>query len=243
MARIPTNQRHILWAAYLASLLTLLVIAAQPPVEISLLATSGTLLLWIWLARKHQLCIDRETPYLSPEHPHLLHSARQAAGTRLQENIQQSFTPANASLEQITGIIDDGTQKLQQSFANIASKSTRQLEQLHTLLHRLENDSVENNDESIEHLVHTTQEIHRDISSAITAMQFEDATTQIALYLKEQLKIMQASMEIVQQELRTDSDMLQCLQQIEQRLQNQQAKRPRQTVSAKDMQEGEIDLF
>lgn len=87
------------------------------------------------------------------------------------------------------------------------------------------------------------REIHQDVSTAVMAMQFEDSATQIAHYIQAQLQNAQTTMEILQQELLADIDITQCLQQIEQRLKEQQSAETHQAVTANNMQVGDIDLF
>jgi hypothetical protein len=87
------------------------------------------------------------------------------------------------------------------------------------------------------------KEIHQNVSTAVMAMQFEDSATQIAHYIQEQLESAKTSMEIMQQELLADTDAIQCLKNMEQRLTEQQSAEVHQAVTAKNMQEGDIDLF
>ncbi len=382
------------WAAYLASFVTLAVIATDMPVSVSLLAAVVTLGLWAWLVQ-HNISSTANTFSQTAVNTSVAQEVRTAAGTRLQENMQQHLLPARTSLEQVTGIISDGTHLLQESFTGLVSKSDQQLEQLNTMLTQLkggdldstnltmenfareidstlgsfvdlmvkisvknvaaadkvqdmvhEMDSVfellsqvhkladqtnllalnaaieaaragdagrgfavvadevrnlsissqklnncireqtagtkallidisqiveemasldmnnalatkDNMDNMLKELVEANQcisdtidstsliakEIQKDVSSAITAMQFEDSAAQIVHYVQEQLQAMDTTTNIVVQELIANNDIEQCLQQIDIKLQEHLAAGPRATVTAQNMQEGEIDLF
>jgi len=85
--------------------------------------------------------------------------------------------------------------------------------------------------------------IQQDVSSAVTAMQFEDSTIQIVHYVQEQLQAMDTTTDIVVRELLANSDIVQCLQEIDKKLQTHLASNPHQAVTAKNMQAGEVDLF
>ena len=388
----PSAPAH--WAAYLASFVTLAVIATDMPVSVSLLAAVVTLGLWAWLVQ-HNISSTANTFSQTAVNTSVAQEVRTAAGTRLQENMQQHLLPARTSLEQVTGIISDGTHLLQESFTGLVSKSDQQLEQLNTMLTQLkggdldstnltmenfareidstlgsfvdlmvkisvknvaaadkvqdmvhEMDSVfellsqvhkladqtnllalnaaieaaragdagrgfavvadevrnlsissqklnncireqtagtkallidisqiveemasldmnnalatkDNMDSMLKELVEANQcisdtidstsliakEIQKDVSSAITAMQFEDSAAQIVHYVQEQLQAMDTTTNIVAQELSANNDIEQCLQQIDIKLQEHLAAGPRATVTAQNMQEGEIDLF
>jgi len=381
---LPKSPLH--WVAYLASIITITATAAGVSTTICLLVTTVTLVLWAWLMTK-QSAPALESTFIEADSQNL-HSARRATSERLQENVQHFFTPANSSLDQMSGVITDGTQLLQQSFANLSSKSEQQLEHLNTMLSQLQDGGIEhfaretdatlsgfvtlitkisvknvaaadkvedmveemdsvfdllgqvhkladqtnllalnaaieaaragdagrgfavvadevrslsvssqelnerirtqttdtkillsdiaqivdemasldmtsalqakdNMDNMLKELVGVNhcisdtvgtsnliaKEIHQDVSTAVTAMQFEDSATQIAQFIQEHLHAMQTSMEIMQQEFNADTDMLHCLQQIDARLQDQQTTTIHQAVTAKNMQPGEIDLF
>jgi len=386
---IPATPLH--WVACLASFVTLVVVATGISTSISLPVTIATLIFWAWLSQRNVSGPPEQTPVDDPA----IQTVRTAAGTQLQENMQQHLQPATTSLEQVTGIISDGTHLLQESFTGLVLKSDRQLEQLNTMLTQLkggnldsddltmecfareidttlssfvdlmikisvknvaaadkvqdmvhEMDSVfellrqvhkladqtnllalnaaieaaragdagrgfavvadevrnlsitsqklndcireqtagtktllidisqiveemasldmsnalatkDNMDNMLKELVEANQcisdtidstsliakEIQKDVSGAITAMQFEDSARQIVHYVQEQLLAMDTTTSIVTEELLADNDIVQCLQQIDQKLQTHLAAGPRQTVSAQNMQEGEIDLF
>jgi len=97
--------------------------------------------------------------------------------------------------------------------------------------------------DTIDSTSQTAKEIQNDVSTAVTAMQFEDSARQIVQYVQEQLQAIDTSTNIVTQELLANSDIVQCFQQIDKKLQTHLAASPRPTVTAKNMQEGEIDLF
>ncbi len=386
---IPATPAHR--AACLASLVTLAAIATGMSTAISLPVATATLVLWAWLNQRNA----SSPPVQTPSNISTIQKARTAAGTRLRENMQQHLLPATTSLEQVTGIINDGTHLLQESFTGLAAKSDQQLEQLNTMLTQLkggdlnsdeltmerfaheidatlnsfvelvvkisvknvaaadkvqdmvhEMDSVfellsqvhkladqtnllalnaaieaaragdagrgfavvadevrnlsissqklnnrireqtastktllidisqiveemasldmnnalatkDNMDNMLKELVEanqyisdtidntslTAKEIQRDVSSAITAMQFEDSATQIVHYIQEQLQAIDTTTNIVAQELLADNDIVQSLQEIDKKLQTHSVAGPRPTVSAQNMQEGEIDLF
>jgi len=386
--RIPATPGH--QVALLASLVTLALIATDTSIVISFPVATVTLVLWAWLNRR-----NTSLPAQPPLDASAIQAARTTAGMKLQENMQQYLQPATTSLEQVTGIISDGTQLLQESFTGLATKSDRQLEQLNTMLTQLkggdldsddltmecfareidgtlssfvdlmvkisvknvaaadkvqdmvrEMDSVfellsqvhkladqtnllalnaaieaaragdagrgfavvadevrnlsissqklndcireqtagtktllidisqiveemasldmnnalatkDNMDSMLKELVEANRcisdtidstsliakEIQKDVSSAVTAMQFEDSARQIAHYVQEQLQAIDTTTNIITQELLADNDIVQCFQQIDTKLQAHQTSAPRQTVSARNMQEGEIDLF
>ena len=87
------------------------------------------------------------------------------------------------------------------------------------------------------------KEIHQNVSTAVMAMQFEDSATQISSYIQSQLDNAKDSMQIMQQELLADTEITECLQRIEQRLQQLQTAEVHQAVTAKNMDAGDIDLF
>jgi len=87
------------------------------------------------------------------------------------------------------------------------------------------------------------KEIQQDVSSAVTAMQFEDSAVQIVHYVQEQLQAMDTTTDIVARELLANSDIVQCLQEIDKKLQTHLTSNPHQAVTAKNMQAGEVDLF
>jgi len=87
------------------------------------------------------------------------------------------------------------------------------------------------------------KEIQQDVSNAVTAMQFEDSAVQIVHYVQEQLQAMDTTTDIVARELLANSDIVQCLQEIDKKLQTHLASNPHQAVTAKNMQAGEVDLF
>ncbi|MCF6257441.1 MAG: methyl-accepting chemotaxis protein [Gammaproteobacteria bacterium] len=97
--------------------------------------------------------------------------------------------------------------------------------------------------DTIDSTSQTAKEIQNDVSTAVTAMQFEDSARQIVQYVQEQLQAIDTSTNIVAQELLANSDIVQCFQQIDKKLQTHLAASPRPTVTAQNMQEGEIDLF
>jgi len=97
--------------------------------------------------------------------------------------------------------------------------------------------------DTIDSTSQTAKEIQNDVSSAVTAMQFEDSARQIVQYVQEQLQAMDTTTNIVVQELLANNDDMHCFQQIDKKLQTHLASRPRSTVTAQNMQEGEIDLF
>jgi methyl-accepting chemotaxis protein len=132
-----TAARSQRWAAYLASLITLAIIAANPSPIISLPVTTLTLLLWAWLVK--QAMHNTQAEPTGPDE-HALHAARHATGARLQENLQRHLTPANESLTQMAAVVTDGTKLLQQSFNDITSKSELQLDQLNIMLAKLKGD-------------------------------------------------------------------------------------------------------
>ncbi len=386
---MPATPVH--WAACLASFVTLIIIAADISTAISLPVATATLVIWAWLNQRN----TPSQPEQTPSNTSLMQTARIAAGAQLQENMQQHLQPAATSLEQVTGIISDGTHLLQESFTGLVTKSDQQLEQLNTMLTQLkggdldsnnltmenfareidstlssfvelmikisvknvaaadkvqdmvrEMDSVfellsqvhkladqtnllalnaaieaaragdagrgfavvadevrnlsissqklndcireqtagtktllidiskiveemasldmnnalatkDNMDNMLKELVEanqcisdtidstsqTAKEIQNDVSTAVTAMQFEDSARQIVQYVQEQLQAIDTSTNIVTQELLANSDIVQCFQQIDKKLQTHLAASPRPTVTAKNMQEGEIDLF
>jgi len=386
---IPTSSAR--WVAYLASIVTLAIIATDISTAIKLSVTTVTLIFWAWLNQRNTPSLPVKTLITTPP----TQAARIAAGTRLQENMQQHLQSATTSLEQVTGIISDGTHLLQESFTGLVTKSDQQLEQLNTMLTQLKGGDIDSNNltmenfareidstlssfvelmvkisvknvaaaDKVQDMVHemdsvfellsqvhkladqtnllalnaaieaaragdagrgfavvadevrnlsissqklndcireqtagtktllidisqiveemasldmnnalatkdnmdnmlkelveanqcisdtidstsqTAKEIQNDVSSAVTAMQFEDSARQIVQYVQEQLQAMDITTNIVAQELLADNDTMQCFQQIDKKLQTHLASSPRPTVTAKNMQEGEIDLF
>ncbi len=386
---IPDTPVH--WVAYLASIVMLSTIAADISTAISLSAAIVTLIFWAWLNQKNSPSLPVETLMDTTS----IQAARITAGTRLQENMQQHLQPATTSLEQVTGIISDGTHLLQESFTGLVTKSDQQLEQLNTMLAQLKGGDIDNNNltmenfareidstlssfvelmvkisvknvaaaDKVQDMVHemdsvfellsqvhkladqtnllalnaaieaaragdagrgfavvadevrnlsissqklndcireqtagtktllidiskiveemasldmnnalatkdnmdnmlkelveanqcisdtidstsqTAKEIQNDVSSAVTAMQFEDSARQIVQYVQEQLQAMDTTTSIVAQELLANNDIVQCFQQMDKKLQTHLAASPRPTVTAQNMQEGEIDLF
>ncbi len=386
---IPATPAH--WVACLASLVTLAIIATGISTAISLPATTATLLFWAWLNQRNTSSHPEQTPLnISPSQ-----TARTAAGAQLQENMQQHLQPATTSLEQVAGIISDGTHLLQESFTGLVTKSDQQLEQLNTMLTQLKGGDLNSNNltmenfareidstlssfvelmvkisvknvaaaDKVQDMVHemdsvfellsqvhkladqtnllalnaaieaaragdagrgfavvadevrnlsissqklndcireqtagtktllidisqiveemasldmnnalatkdnmdnmlkelmeanqcisdtinltstTAKEIQNDVSTAVTAMQFEDSARQIVQYVQEQLQAMDTTTNIVAQELIANNDIVQCFQQIDKKLQTHLASSPRPTVTAQNMREGEIDLF
>ncbi len=386
---IPVTRVHGI--AYLASFVMLAVIATGMSTTISLPITVFTLLLWGWLGQ-HNIF---DAPIQTCQNTSDIQAARIIAGTQLQENIRQHVQPATASLDQVTGIISDGTHLLQESFTGLVDKSDRQLEQLNVMLAQLKGGDLDSDDLTMERFAHeidatlssfvdlmikisvknvaaadkvqdmvhemdsvfellsqvhkladqtnllalnaaieaaragdagrgfavvadevrnlsiTSQklndcireqtagtktllidisqiveemasldmsnalatkdnmdsmlkelveanqcisdtidstsliakEIQKDVSSAVTAMQFEDSARQIVHYVQKQLQAMDTTTNIVASELLASNDIMLCLQQIDEKLQTHLASIPHQAVSAKNMQEGEIDLF
>ncbi len=386
---IPATAAH--WVACLASIVTLSIIATDISTTISLSVATVTLVFWVWLNRCNATSLPVETLIDTSS----IQAARITAGTQLQKNMQQYFQPTATSLEQITGIISDGTHLLQESFTGLVTKSDQQLEQLNTMLVQLKGGDIDNNSltmenfareidstlssfvelmikvsvknvaaaDKVQDMVHemdsvfellsqvhkladqtnllalnaaieaaragdagrgfavvadevrnlsissqklndcireqtagtktllidisqiveemasldmnnalatkdnmdnmlkelveanqcisdtidrtstTAKEIQNDVSTAVTAMQFEDSARQIVQYVQEQLQAMDTTTNIVAQELLADNDIVQCFQQIDKKLQTHLTSSPRPTVTAKNMQEGEIDLF
>ncbi len=386
---MPATPVH--WVACLASFVTLSIITADISTAISLPVATATLVFWAWLNQRNTPNQPVQTP-LNTSH---IQTARTAAGAQLQENMQQHLQPAATSLEQVTGIISDGTHLLQESFTGLVTKSDQQLEQLNTMLTQLKGGNLDSNNLTMENFareidstlssfvelmikisvknvaaadkvqdmvremdsvfellsqVHkladqtnllalnaaieaaragdagrgfavvadevrnlsissqklndcireqtagtktllidiskiveemasldmnnalatkdnmdnmlkelveanqcisdtinstsqTAKEIQNDVSTAVTAMQFEDSARQIVQYVQEQLQAMDTTTSIVAQELLAKNDIVQCFQQIDKKLQTHLAASPRPTVTAKNMQEGEIDLF
>ncbi len=386
---MPATPIH--WVACLASFVTLIIIAADISTAISLPMATATLVLWAWLNQRN----TPSQPVQTPLNTSPTQTARIAAGAQLQKNMQQHLQPAATSLEQVTGIISDGTHLLQESFTGLVTKSDQQLEQLNTMLTQLKGGDLDSNNLTIESFaleidstlnsfvelmikisvknvaaadkvqdmvnemdsvfellsqVHkladqtnllalnaaieaaragdagrgfavvadevrnlsissqklnncireqtagtkalltdiskiveemasldmnnaletkdnmnnmlkelmeanqcisdtidstsqTAKEIQNDVSTAVTAMQFEDSARQIVQYVQEQLQAIDTSTNIVAQELLSNNDIVQCFQQIDKKLQTHLTANPRPTVTAKNMQEGEIDLF
>ncbi len=252
MKLMSTTPAH--WAAYLASLTTLVVIVARMPTVISVIATATTFALWAWLTHGSRQDAGQQIYTSDPLNTQEIKTARTAVGMRLQKDIHQHLMPATNSLQQMSDVVSDGSRRLLLSFTDLNRKSGQQLTLLNALLTRLKEGHKKNDSLSMEDFVREVdtaldntsliaREIQQDVSNAVTAMQFEDSANQIAQYTQVQLQALHTTMDIIRQELLDDTDIIECLDRIDHQLQSQQAVEVRQVVTAVDMRKGEIDLF
>ncbi|VAX01408.1 PUTATIVE MCP-DOMAIN SIGNAL TRANSDUCTION PROTEIN, partial [hydrothermal vent metagenome] len=151
------------WIACLASFMTLAIIAAGISTAVTLPVAAATLIFWAWL----NLCNTSRPPVQTPLNTSSVQTARTAAGTQLQENMQQHLQPATTSLEQVAGIISDGTHLLQESFTGLVTKSDQQLEQLNTMLTQLKGGDLDSNNLTMENFA---REIDSTLSSFVELM-------------------------------------------------------------------------
>ena len=97
--------------------------------------------------------------------------------------------------------------------------------------------------ETIDNSAVVANDIQRDVSQAITAMQFEDSMSQISQYVLSQLQFLEKTFNITSAELQSNSDIVETFKRIREPLDSHIKSDMHRAVSATNMQEGDIDLF
>jgi methyl-accepting chemotaxis protein len=138
--------------AWLASLATLGLVAAQLPV----IATIPMILITVglWASYAHRQKQSGATQAINSQtivDPQLLATTRIAVGDAFQATVAQKLNPAIESLEQMTGVINDGTSLLQTSFVDLAEKSEQQLSRLGEMIIQLKGGDPDNDKLAFEH--------------------------------------------------------------------------------------------
>jgi methyl-accepting chemotaxis protein len=126
------------WAAWIASLITLILVVTGSSTAIILATSLVTIGLWAILCYQQQqkgMAQKENTQTLIDSHA--LDSVRLVTGDKLQSAINHNLNPAMESLNQMTCVINDGASLLQGSFINLANKSEHQLNRLNEMVVQL----------------------------------------------------------------------------------------------------------
>jgi methyl-accepting chemotaxis protein len=97
--------------------------------------------------------------------------------------------------------------------------------------------------ETINNSAAVANDIQKDVSQAITAMQFEDSMSQISQYILSQLQFLENIFNITSTELQSNSEIVETFKRIREPLDSLIESYIHRAVSTSDMQEGEVDLF
>lgn len=135
---LPTTSR---WAAYIASVISVIVIAAGLPNFICLLVTTVTFALWIWISQHNQHDADAPSTKSVALDSEAIQSTRRNVALQIEKCVEQNITPATDSLHQMNNVIADSTHLLQDSFSDLATKSAQQLSLLQTMLSQLKGEN------------------------------------------------------------------------------------------------------
>lgn len=140
------------WPALITSLIAIIMVAADFPISANLAAMAISICLWSVISYRHQQGrTDPEDNTQALVDISALDMARIATGKQLRESTHHNLTPAIESLNQMTSVINDGTNLLQNSFVDLAGKSDQQLELLNEMIIQLKGGNMETDELAFEH--------------------------------------------------------------------------------------------
>lgn len=186
------------WSAWVASLATLGLVAAGLSTIVILASLLVSIALWALLCYQQQQksalqkedagkLIDNET----------LYTARRATSDRLQAAVDHNLDPTIKSLDQMTGVINDGANLLQGSFVDLANKSEHQLNRLNEMVVQLKGGDLESEGLAFERFA---REIDSTLNNYVDLMvEVSDKSIAAAHKIQDMVKEMDLVFELLSQ--------------------------------------------